>query len=181
VPGTPRAVAGVRAKAIAESSPIPVVGIFRNEKLMEVASAAHGLGLHAVQLHGEEDSSYLRALRPLLPRKTEIWAAAAVGRDLPEPREGADRTLFDTKVDGRCGGTGRTFDWSRVRGRADLPVGILAGGLAPANAAAAARTGAYAIDVGSGVEAAPGRKDEARLQAFFQALRLPARGERVSC
>jgi indole-3-glycerol phosphate synthase/phosphoribosylanthranilate isomerase len=181
VPGTPRAVAGARARAVAEASAVPLVGIFRNEKLMEVAESARALGLHAVQLHGEEDSVYLGALRNLLPERTEIWAAAAVGRDLPEPRKGCDRTLFDTKVGGRSGGTGTTFDWRRVRGRADLPRAILAGGLVAANAAAAARTGAYALDVGSGVEAAPGRKDEGKLGAFFEALRLPARGELALC
>jgi indole-3-glycerol phosphate synthase/phosphoribosylanthranilate isomerase len=181
VPGTPRAVGRREAEAIAGTSRIPVVGVFRNEKAMEVAAAAQALGLHAVQLHGEEDGAYIRALRAMLPPETEIWAAAAVGRDLPEPRLGADRTLFDTKVGTRSGGTGIAFDWGRVRGRFDLPGGILAGGLDPANAAAAGRVGAFALDVGSGVEAAPGRKDHARLAAFFEALRPPARGAVATC
>lgn len=175
VPGTPRVVGRREAEAIASESPIPVVGVFRDEKVMEVAVTARALGLHAVQLHGEEDASYIRALRALLPPETEIWAAAAVGRDLPERRMGADRTLFDTRVGTRSGGTGVAFDWERVRGRGDLPGGILAGGLDPANAAAAGRVGAFALDVGSGVEAAPGRKDRARLAALFEALRPPAR------
>jgi indole-3-glycerol phosphate synthase/phosphoribosylanthranilate isomerase len=181
VPGTPRAVGGAKAEALAAGVPIPVVGIFRNEKVMQVAATARTLRLHAVQLHGEEDPAYVRALRTLLPDRMEIWAAAAVGREVPQPRLGADRTLFDTSLAGRCGGTGRTFDWSRVRGRKDLPVGILAGGLTPANAAAAARTGAYALDVGSGIEAAPGRKDEGKLRAFFEALRPAGRSGPVRC
>lgn len=181
VPGTPRAVGRSEAEAIASGSAIPVVGVFRNEKVLEVAATARALGLHAVQLHGEEDASYIRALRGHLPPETEIWTAAAVGRDLPEPRLGADRTLFDTKVGTRSGGTGVAFDWERVRGRGDLPGGILAGGLDPANAAAAGRVGAFALDVGSGVEAAPGRKDPARLAALFEALRLPGRAGLASC
>jgi indole-3-glycerol phosphate synthase/phosphoribosylanthranilate isomerase len=176
VPGTPRAVTAARAEAIVGESPIPAVGIFRNEKLMQVASTSRALGLHAVQLHGEEDSAYIRALRSVLPGETEIWAAAAVGRDLPEPRAGADRTLFDTRIGARCGGTGIPFDWRRVRGRSDLPGGILAGGLCPPNAAAAGQVGAFALDVGSGVEAEPGRKDEGKLGAFFEALRPAGRG-----
>ena len=68
-----------------------------------------------------------------------------------------------------------------MRGREDLPGGILAGGLDPANAAAAGRVGAFALDVGSGVEAAPGRKDKARLAAFFEALRPPARTALAPC
>ena len=63
----------------------------------------------------------------------------------------------------------------RALGRA-----ILAGGLNSGNAAAAARLGTYALDVGSGVEAAPGRKDSARMQAFFEALRLPVRADRAA-
>ncbi|HEX8125301.1 MAG TPA: bifunctional indole-3-glycerol-phosphate synthase TrpC/phosphoribosylanthranilate isomerase TrpF [Allosphingosinicella sp.] len=177
VPNTPRAVTLSQAEAIAEQSPIPLVGVFRNEKPLQIADSARALGLRAVQLHGEEDALYIRALRNLLPEETEIWAAAAVGREVPEPRLGADRTLFDTQVGGRSGGTGTAFDWSRLEGRPDLARSVLAGGLRPSNAPAASRVGAFALDVGSGVEMAPGRKDSGRLYAFFEALRAPARGE----
>ncbi|HYI41647.1 MAG TPA: bifunctional indole-3-glycerol-phosphate synthase TrpC/phosphoribosylanthranilate isomerase TrpF [Allosphingosinicella sp.] len=177
VPRTPRAVTALQAEAIAEASPVPLVGVFRNEKPMQVANGARALGLRAVQLHGEEDALYIRALRNLLPDETEIWAAAAVGREVPRPRLGSDRTLFDSQVGGRSGGTGVAFDWGRLEGRADLGRSVLAGGLNPANARAAARVGAFALDVGSGVEAAPGRKDAGRLHAFFEALRPAARGE----
>jgi indole-3-glycerol phosphate synthase/phosphoribosylanthranilate isomerase len=177
VPNTPRAVTCSSAEAIAEASPIPLVGVFRNEKPMQVAYGARALNLRAVQLHGEEDALYIRALRNLLPEETEIWAAAAVGREVPRPRLGSDRTLFDSQVGGRSGGTGIAFDWTRLQGRADLGRSVLAGGLKPSNARAAARVGAFALDVGSGVEMAPGRKDSGRLHAFFEALRTPARGE----
>ncbi|HYW17404.1 MAG TPA: bifunctional indole-3-glycerol-phosphate synthase TrpC/phosphoribosylanthranilate isomerase TrpF [Allosphingosinicella sp.] len=177
VPNTPRAVTASQAEAIAEASPIPLVGVYRNEKPMQIANGARALGLRAVQLHGEEDPLYIRALRGLLPEETEIWAAAPVGRDVPRPRLGADRTLFDSQIGGRSGGTGIAFDWSRLEGRADLGRSVLAGGLRPSNARAAARVGAFALDVGSGVEMAPGRKDAGRLFAFFEALRPPARGD----
>jgi len=153
------------------------VGVFRNARPIEVAEAALRLGLAAVQLHGEEDALYIRGLRGLLPEGTEIWAAGAVAATVPEPRLGADRTLFDTEVAGRSGGTGIAFDWTRLEGRPDLARAVLAGGLNPGNARAAAAVGAYALDVGSGVEAAPARKDPARLAAFFEALRPSARGE----
>jgi indole-3-glycerol phosphate synthase/phosphoribosylanthranilate isomerase len=110
-----------------------------------------------------------------------IWATGAVGDAVPEPRLGADRTLFDTSVGGRSGGTGIAFDWERIRGRGDLEAALLAGGLRPENAAEAARVGAYGLDVCSGVEAAPGRKDPERIGAFFAALRLPVRGEAAPC
>ena len=184
VPNTPRAVTAAAAAPIvtaARRAGAGVVGVFRNEKLMTVARAAHSLGLDAVQLHGEEDGAYIRGLRALLPDPVEIWAAGAVGREVPAPRPGADRTLFDSKVGARSGGTGVTFDWSRVHGRCDLGTGLLAGGLRPENARAASRVGAWALDVASGVERSPGRKDPGKLHAFFDALRLPARGEKSPC
>ncbi|HYD11705.1 MAG TPA: bifunctional indole-3-glycerol-phosphate synthase TrpC/phosphoribosylanthranilate isomerase TrpF [Allosphingosinicella sp.] len=173
VPGTPRA---VTREAMAGIGGAPLVGVFRNARLPEVAVSARALGLAAVQLHGEEDAAYLHALRSLLlPEETEIWATRAVGRELAAARPGADRTLFDTQVDGRTGGTGRVFDWDRIRDRPELGEALLAGGLNPGNARAAARVGAWALDLCSGVEAAPGRKDPARLAAFFEALRPEAR------
>jgi indole-3-glycerol phosphate synthase/phosphoribosylanthranilate isomerase len=73
------------------------------------------------------------------------------------------------------------FDWARVKARPDLGRSVLAGGLNPANAGAASRVGAFALDVGSGVEMWPGRKDAGKMQAFFDALRLPARNEPQQC
>lgn len=176
VPGTPRAVTLDTARRIAPAcAGARTVGIFRDERLDQVNMMARELDLDAVQLHGAEDSTYLNSLRNMLPQDTEIWAASGVGEAVTD-RAGADRILFDTMIAGRSGGTGRAFDWSRVEGRADLANGLLAGGLGPANARAASRIGAYALDVGSGVEAAPGRKDPARLAAFFEALRPQARG-----
>ncbi len=173
VPGTPRAVTSAQVETIlAEARTAPKrVGVFRNEKLVNVAMAARRHGFAAVQLHGEEDAGYIRGLRALLPDETELWAAGAVGADIPSPRLGADRTLFDSKVGGQSGGTGRLFDWSRLDGRPELSSALLAGGLHPGNAGAAAKVGAWALDVGSGVEATPGRKDSAKLEAFFAALR----------
>lgn len=184
VPNTPRAVQGTQADAVAKASAekgLPLVGVFRNEKVEQVAQLAHRLGFRVVQLHGQEDAAYIKALKSMLPESCEIWAASAVAGEVPEPRLGADRTLFDTAVGGKSGGTGMAFDWSRIEGRSELSGGILAGGLKPSNARAAAAVGAFALDVGSGVEMAPGRKDAGKLHAFFEALRLPVRGERLSC
>ena len=176
VPGTPRAVTPAGAEAILASARTKprLVGIFRDEAPSNVNAAARRLGLHAVQLHGREDAG---AVRALLPPETEIWAAAQVGAGWVGPRAGADRILFDSGP----GGTGRTFDWSRVAARPDLKSGLLAGGLGPANAGAAGRLGAWALDVGSGLEAVPRWKDSNRVAAFFEALRPAARGEAASC
>jgi indole-3-glycerol phosphate synthase/phosphoribosylanthranilate isomerase len=180
VPGTPRALKLGQAETVAAAAAeagLAAVGVYRNEKLMQVVQSAGALGLSAVQLHGDEDAAYIKGLKSQLPAGTEIWAAGAVGADVPEPRPGSDRTLFDTAVNGRSGGTGQSFDWSRIKGRPELSEAILAGGLDPANAREAASVGAFALDVSSGVEAVPGRKDPAKLRAFFDALRVLDRKE----
>ena len=104
---------------------------------------------------------------------TEIWAVCPVG-DSAAAARGGDRSLFDNAAGG---GSGGSFDWSLLKGRDDLAGGVLAGGINPGNARKAATVGAYAIDVGSGVEAAPGVKDPAKVEALFAALRPAARGE----
>lgn len=184
VPHTPRALTLSRAAPVADAAlraGLGTVGVFCNEKIAALAAAARSLGLAAVQLHGQEDAGYVKALRGHLPAGVEIWAAGAVGRDLPPARPGSDRMVFDTAVQGRSGGTGVPFDWSRIAGRPELERGLLAGGLHAGNARAAAAVGAYGLDVGSGVEMAPGRKDSRKMQAFFEALRLPDRAGTAAC
>ncbi len=183
VPGTPRALTLEQAEKIVRDARLPgrIVGVFRDAKLMEVAFAARTLGLSAVQLHGSEPAAYVLGLKALLPPGCEIWAASAVSDFVPGPRHGADRTLFDTRLGTQSGGTGRTFDWSLVKGSAELRTGLIAGGLNPANIAEASRLGAYALDVGSGVEAGPGAKDPEKLARLFDALRPAGRKELVEC
>lgn len=184
VPGTPRAVTPSRAAELAsfaaQEGMIPVA-VSRDAPLAEVAATAVSAPFGAVQLHGSEDADYVAALRRRISEGCEIWAASAVNGTAAAVRAGADRTLFDTKVAGRCGGTGRSFDWTQVASRPDLPSGLLAGGIGAANAAAAARVGAFALDVGSGVEAEPGRKCPQKVAALFDALRTPSRGDAPSC
>jgi indole-3-glycerol phosphate synthase/phosphoribosylanthranilate isomerase len=181
---SPRAVDAAAAEALAgraRAAGMKPVGVFRHGRVVEVAATARRLGLAAIQLHGEEDARYVRALRTLVGDRPEIWCAAPVGREVPVVAAEADRTLFDTQVGGRSGGTGATFDWSRLAARPDLDGAFLAGGLNPGNVRAAARVGAFGLDVGSGVEARPGRKDPARIAALFDALRPRSRAETVGC
>lgn len=168
--GTPRAVTTAQARELVETATrhsLRTVGVFRDTSPDEVAATARALALDVVQLHGSEDVALVRAK---LPANIEIWAAAANGGPL---RPGADRTLFDQGT----GGTGTAFDWQKIRDREDLPTAFLAGGIGPANARAASLVGAYGLDVGSSVEARPGEKDPAKMTAFFDALRPPARGD----
>ncbi|HEU4704126.1 MAG TPA: bifunctional indole-3-glycerol-phosphate synthase TrpC/phosphoribosylanthranilate isomerase TrpF [Sphingomicrobium sp.] len=181
VPGTPRSVTEQAAVALAgdaRSAGMKTVGVFRDCAPERVERVAGRIGLDAVQLHGRESAGEIARLRRSLDG--ELWATCGVAERAEPEREGADRTLFDTRVAGRCGGSGRPFDWSLVAGRGDLAGAFLAGGIAPANARAAQRVGAHGIDVGSGIEARPGRKCPERTRALFDALR-PAGREQASC
>jgi indole-3-glycerol phosphate synthase/phosphoribosylanthranilate isomerase len=181
---SPRAVSDDAAGAIAalaSEQAFPLVGVFRDAPVADIAAAAARFGLFAVQLHGARSASEIEALRRSLPQGCEIWTAVGVsqGGDAVAGALG-DRPLFDTSVGGRSGGTGQSFDWNAVSGRADLAEGLLAGGLGPDNVEAAAQLGAWALDVNSGVEDAPGIKSAEKLAALFEALRLPVRDERMA-
>jgi indole-3-glycerol phosphate synthase/phosphoribosylanthranilate isomerase len=154
---------------VARAKGVKAVGVFQEQAPEFVAATADRLGLDVAQLHGSEDVSGFRGMA------TEIWAACAVGDEPEQEREGADRILYDTRANGRSGGTGKVFDWGKVSGRAQLPSAFLAGGIGPENARDAQWVGAYGIDVSSGVEAEPGRKDPEKVRALFGSLRIPDR------
>lgn len=180
VPGTPRHVTPDQAATlagIATEEGLKPVGVFRDAPLDEVLAAARAMPLAAVQLHGSEDDAYVAALRNALPEGVAIWLAAAVDGDRVSVRQGGDRILFDTKVAGQSGGTGTAFDWSLIGDQARLADAMVAGGIGPDNAAAAAALGAHAIDISSGVEDAPGVKSRAKMTALFDNLRITVRGD----
>lgn len=178
-PDSPRHVTvgeAARLAGFARRSGILPVGVFRDASHSAVADAATLLHLHAVQLHGSADADYLALLRTQLPPGCEIWRAVNAGG--PALRlEGADRLLFDN---GR-GGTGRGFDWALLHSQPELANGLVAGGIGPGNVRAAARLGAYAIDVGSAVDLAPGRKCATKLRSLFERLRPPCRSYVHAC
>jgi indole-3-glycerol phosphate synthase/phosphoribosylanthranilate isomerase len=176
VPESPRAVTLGQALRLAPLHPAPV-GVFRNASVETVSEAAMIMGFAAVQLHGAEDAAYIRKLARRLPDTCEIWKAVEVGRAAPERFDAADRLLFDSGA----GGTGRTFDWTLLRDHPELGQGIIAGGIGPHNAREARRLGAFAIDVGSGLDARPGRKSAEKIAALFEGLRSPSRDRLTAC
>ena len=183
---SPRRVEPEQAAAISAWLPPSVlrVGVFVDAPREEIARICDLVGLDVVQLHGEEPPEALSDLpRPALK-------ALRVG-----PRFKADEALrysdraagvvVDTRLPGETqlpGGTGVPFDWSLVTDLASrVPFLMLAGGLTPENVASAVRTvRPHAVDVSSGVERMPGRKDPERVKAFVQAARAAeaARGPR---
>jgi indole-3-glycerol phosphate synthase/phosphoribosylanthranilate isomerase len=178
VPGSPRHVTADEAAPLAGTARrhgVRPVGVFRDAPAQRVADAAAMLGLHAVQLHGREDSQYIEALRRGLPQACEIWTSVSVGRDALAAR-GGDRLLFDNA----SGGSGNMFDWMQIAGHPELDRAIVAGGIGEGSARAAQRLGAYAIDIGSSVDAVPGRKCGEKIAALFEALRpTSAQGPRA--
>jgi phosphoribosylanthranilate isomerase len=148
-----------------------VVGVFVNPTLEEVDRAVENAGLTMVQLNGAEGASFCGEVA----RRTGVKVIKAIHVASAADVHGAEafRTdfhLFDRRGKDLWGGTGESFDWELLRGhRSDIP-DILAGGLRPDNVAAAiAIAQPYAVDVASGVEIEPGRKDHAAMAAFFEA------------
>ncbi len=148
-----------------------VVGVFVNPTLEEVDRAVEDAGLTMVQLNGAEGAQFCAevARRTGLKVIKAIHVASAADVHAAEAYR-TDFHLFDRRGKGQWGGTGESFDWELLRGhRSDVP-DILAGGLRPGNVAAAiAIAQPYAVDVASGVELEPGRKDHAAMAAFFEA------------
>lgn len=171
--GSPRNVDPAVAAQIAAAfrRKCEVVGVFVNPTLDEVARAVEDEGLTMVQLNGNEGSSFCAEVK----RRTGVKVAKAIHVASAADVHGAEafRTdfhLFDRRAKGAWGGTGESFDWELLRNhRSEVPA-ILAGGLRPENVAEAiAVTRPFAVDVASGVELEPGRKDHAAMLAFFEA------------
>ncbi len=167
---SPRQVSVHLAGDIAKRLPehVLTVGVFRDEAPERVVEAARMAALGAVQLHGHETAEETQWVRARVP--TVIKAFRAGERTIGRFEEfGADYLL----VDGDNPGTGKVFDWRLAEGVADHHRLIVAGGLRPDNVAqAVAHLRPYGVDVSSGVEAAPGRKDPLLLRAFIGNARV---------
>jgi phosphoribosylanthranilate isomerase len=149
-----------------------IVGVFVNATLDQVAQAADGIGLTMLQLHGDEGPAFCAEAARRTGCRVIKAARVRSGADIQALSTfHTDFHLLDSYVRGTPGGTGETFAWELARGHSeDVPV-ILSGGLTPDNVSdAIAAVHPYAVDVASGVESAPGRKDHRRLEAFAAAV-----------
>lgn len=173
-----RRVSRETARELIENVPLRWAGVFVEQDAEEIAGIASELKLQAVQVHRDRDDAALRELAGLLPEDCELWAVIRVS-DSMNPIAGvpATRVLLDTYSPEAHGGTGERFDWSLLEG-ADLSAVVLAGGLNPDIASEADTMGASILDVNSGVELEPGRKDVEKLRIFFAQLRGTGRGGR---
>jgi indole-3-glycerol phosphate synthase / phosphoribosylanthranilate isomerase len=171
---SPRAVSPAAARAIAATLPPFVlrVGVFVDAEPEEMRRVADEVGLDLVQLHGSETPEMVARA----PRRAVKAIRVGPGfrpEDALRYGAAAAALLLDTRVDGALGGTGQTFDWSLVRPvREGTAFVVLAGGLTPDNVGEAIATvRPDGVDVSSGVESAPGKKDPAKVRAFVDAVR----------
>ncbi len=170
-PPSPRGVSVADMKRILGELDVPAraVGVFVNASRRVVLDTARNCGLAAVQIHGDEPAAEFTDM------PVTTWRAVKVGTDgvVPGPAEwAADRYVVDAAVPGMYGGTGVAADWDRAAEMAARCPVMLAGGLTPANVAQAVeRVRPRGVDVASGVEREPGRKDPDAVRAFIAAAR----------
>ncbi len=171
VASSPRRITPAAARAIVRALPplVTPVGVFLDEAPAAVAARAAFCEFGLVQLHGAESPAAVARIGRTVPVMKVIRVRDA--RDIARAgryRRAALR-MFDTFDPAAAGGTGRRFDWGLLRRARPPRPWLLAGGLTPANVAGAVRcTRPYGVDVSSGVESSPGRKDARKVARFIR-------------
>ncbi|MDM1544730.1 bifunctional indole-3-glycerol-phosphate synthase TrpC/phosphoribosylanthranilate isomerase TrpF [Ignatzschineria indica] len=166
---SPRGVTYRQAKEIRHAVPLEYIGVFQNDDIDAILFIAKEVGLSAIQLHGHEPQHYISELRAKLPRNIKIIKAINI-------QEGEQQLPFldyqdvdHYLLDGKKGGSGEPFDWSILEG-ADLSNLFLAGGIDHNNIVDALSFHPLGVDLNSGVEALPGKKDAKKLEQIFQLI-----------
>ncbi len=170
--GSPRHVSLQAAQAIERRLPpfILRVGVFVDAPAEDVFSAMHLCGLSMLQFHGEETPEYCRQFGMMTMKAFRVRNEDSL-KEIS--KYDTDAYLLDSFVADKAGGTGKTFNWKLAASAVELGKPIfLAGGLTQENVAEAVRTvRPFGVDVSSGVESAPGKKDPAKMRAFMAAVR----------
>ena len=185
---SPRYITPAAARAIVDALPpgIVKVGLFVDADLATICRTVDDLGLDLVQLHGREPPELLAQLgpRPVMKAFRPSGSLDPIVAYLDQCKHQGVMprlVLLDALAAGAPGGTGTLADWSvarRYQVEITRPTMVLAGGLTPENVARAIReTGATAVDVASGVESSPGRKDAAAVAALVRAARAALKGD----
>jgi phosphoribosylanthranilate isomerase len=171
---SPRYVTPAKARLMVEKLPssVSAVGVFQNEKEAKMLEIARSVGLDQLQLHGDETPAMVARLR----RRLGVIKALRVKKPFRAAQVAAYKRATAILLDGYSrkarGGTGKTFDWQVARRAKRHGRIFLAGGLTPENVGEAIRTARpYAVDVCSGVESRPGKKDPRRMRSLLQAVK----------
>lgn len=168
---SPRYIEPKKAAQIISKLPafIQVVGVFVNEKYEKVRNIIEQCQLAWVQFHGDETPEYLKQFSTFNIRTMKAIRVKDQNDVKKEKDYRTDAILFDAHTPGKFGGTGSTFDWNLV-GNINKRI-FLAGGINPDNVAKAASLGVYGIDVCSGVESEPGKKDFKKMKKLFENIK----------
>jgi len=181
---SPRNVSVEAAGAIAKGLPkgVEKVGVFVNEEEDTICSMVDRSGITAIQMHGDNEDPHVADL--VARRRPGLRILAAISMSHPNPGGWAmmwapeliHAFLADSGTDSKHGGTGRAFDWSKsspvLREIERVGRVVVAGGLTPDNVAEAIEVlQPWGVDVASGVESKPGKKDPDKVRAFVKAVR----------
>ncbi len=174
--GSPRHITPAKAGAIINWVEGPeCVGVFVDQPLDDVNMISRQTGIDYVQLHGNENPSYCELVeKPIIKviHITEDTNADELSERIEPYLDVVDFLLFDTKVEGKWGGTGQRFDWSLLDDITKHVPYFLSGGLNPENIQQACKeVHPYAVDVASGLESEPGVKDFDKVEAFMEEMR----------
>lgn len=164
---SPRGLDPERARALLEQVPpfVTAVGLFMDAPAGEIEHVLRRTGLHLLQFHGGEDDEFCRQFGVPYLKAVPMGSTDSIA-DFCNGFASASGFVLDSHSNGEMGGTGKTFAWHRISGSLGRPV-MLAGGLTPENVArAVAGVRPYAVDVSSGIEAAPGEKDAGKMKRF---------------
>jgi len=181
---SPRYVTVERAREISSRLPenVETVGVFINDREDSICAVVDAAGITGVQMHGDNEDPHVADL--VVARRPHIKVMAAISMSRPNPQgwammwhpDSVRAFLLDSGNASKFGGTGNTFDWN-----AAVPVlndikrlgkVVAAGGLSPTNVEEAAKVlKPWGVDVVSGVEASPGKKDPEKVRAFVRAVR----------
>ena len=170
-PKSPRFIAPEKAAEIINKLPgfIDITGVFANASLERIQETISQCQLDWVQLHGDESPRFCQSFLSLNVRTMKALRVKDQ-KDIQQAEDYfTDAILLDAFDPAKYGGTGLTFDWNIV-GHINKRV-FLAGGINPDNAVSAIELGVYGIDVCSGVEAKPGKKDHKKMKKLFDNIR----------
>lgn len=167
---SPRAVTTTKAKSIIKELPpfVHRVGVFVNESAETINTVQEKLGLDLIQLHGDESPAFCRKINSKVLKAIRVNDVSSL---VALEKFKVDGFLLDTFHPGVYGGTGKVFDWKLAKQAGKFGSIIVAGGLTPENVSEAInKSRPYGVDVSSGVEKEPGKKDFKKLRAFFAAV-----------
>jgi phosphoribosylanthranilate isomerase len=167
------------ARIVAKVPPfVPCVGVFVDQEVKDILKIVQKAGLMGVQLHGEQTPEDCRALREQLEDSVLLMKAFRVAQESDVEAMSAyqglcSHFLLDARVEDQPGGTGQSFPWELAeRAKFYRTPLFVAGGLTPENVREAIkRTQPFAVDVASGVEKSPKRKDYDKLKTFVEQVK----------